>query len=685
MNKLTIGILTAAIIAALGFAAAAPQGYDKAEAAFKAAYEKEVVDGDLKSAITQYEKLVRGSNRAVAGKALVRVGQCYEKLGDKEARKAYERAIRDFADQPEVLSTAKARLAAIGGGSGAGVSSRQLYSFPGLGPEQRFSLDGRLYVISENGGGISVREVATGRKRLLPKSGNPEFIAISRDGKQVAFCSWGQDPKTNRWICELRIIGVDGSNSRTLPYGTPDMMAGPSDWSPDGKHLLVNRWPGASGFTDMLLINVDSGELKVIGKAPFRRGARFSPDGRYIVFEAAASDGPDGPKADRDIYVMAADGSQETAILSGPSKDQNAVWSPDGSRIFFVSDRSGSSDLWSIRFENGRTAGEPRLVQHGFPGRMIDVTRDGTIYYGVSATMADVYLVGLDPVLGKATNTPQRLTHVGINRTPVWSPDGKTLAYFSKCAPVNSFRDTPEIVLRGQDGKENVIKERFRGSCAMNPLAWLPDGRSLLVRQLQQQHALEIATGETRPVFPGFDARGHAWLAPDGKFIYHAGWDMQGGLYRRDEAGNATLIANTSDFTKGIKSASLSLSPDGSRLAILDSGRVRVLSSQGGPVKDLFQPRPGISTLGPMTRTVWSPDGKFVYFSVPIDDKHTTVRLWRVSAEGGEPSLVLEIPDVAILAPSIHPGGRQIAFSTDQTRSETWELRNVISRVNAEP
>jgi hypothetical protein len=43
----------------------------------------------------------------VAGVALVRMGQCYEKLGDKEARNAYERAIRDFADQPEIVSAAK--------------------------------------------------------------------------------------------------------------------------------------------------------------------------------------------------------------------------------------------------------------------------------------------------------------------------------------------------------------------------------------------------------------------------------------------------------------------------------------------------------------------------------------------------------------------------------------------------
>ena len=111
MNWLTISILC---LAASMWLHAAPQTADKAEVAYKAALEKEVADGDLKSAIAQYERLARGSNRAVAAKALVRMGQCYEKLGSAEARKAYERAIREFAEQKDAASQARARLAARG-------------------------------------------------------------------------------------------------------------------------------------------------------------------------------------------------------------------------------------------------------------------------------------------------------------------------------------------------------------------------------------------------------------------------------------------------------------------------------------------------------------------------------------------------------------------------------------------
>ena len=89
---------------------------DRAEVALQAAIKKETVDGDLKAAIEQYGEIARGGNRAAAAKALVRMGRCYEKLGDAESRKAYERVLREFGDQQEAADEARARLAALGCG-----------------------------------------------------------------------------------------------------------------------------------------------------------------------------------------------------------------------------------------------------------------------------------------------------------------------------------------------------------------------------------------------------------------------------------------------------------------------------------------------------------------------------------------------------------------------------------------
>src|SRR5512140_9763 len=90
--------------------AAAPQRNGQADVLFERAVQKETADGDLKGAIEMYRKLAAGANRAVAAKALIRMGQCYEKLGDADARKAYERVVREFADQKDAVAEARRRL-----------------------------------------------------------------------------------------------------------------------------------------------------------------------------------------------------------------------------------------------------------------------------------------------------------------------------------------------------------------------------------------------------------------------------------------------------------------------------------------------------------------------------------------------------------------------------------------------
>src|SRR5437762_526505 len=82
---------------------AAPQKNDGPERWLQTAMQAETVDGDLKSAIEQYKKIIgkAGAGREVVAKALVRLGMCYERQGNAEARKQYERAVREFSDQPD--------------------------------------------------------------------------------------------------------------------------------------------------------------------------------------------------------------------------------------------------------------------------------------------------------------------------------------------------------------------------------------------------------------------------------------------------------------------------------------------------------------------------------------------------------------------------------------------------------
>jgi len=99
----------------------AAQKSQSADVLLGAALHQEEVEGNLEAAIEMYKKLLAEfpGNRPLAAKAQLHLGLCYEKLGEaqaKEARAAYERVVREFADQAEIVAQARVRLAALAGG-----------------------------------------------------------------------------------------------------------------------------------------------------------------------------------------------------------------------------------------------------------------------------------------------------------------------------------------------------------------------------------------------------------------------------------------------------------------------------------------------------------------------------------------------------------------------------------------
>ena len=107
------GLAIVAVVLAVSLHAA--QQIDPAEIQLQAAVNKATVEGDLKGAILDFQRILNtaGVSRAVAARALFHLGQCHEKLGTVEARKSYERVVKDFADQGEVVRQARERLATL--------------------------------------------------------------------------------------------------------------------------------------------------------------------------------------------------------------------------------------------------------------------------------------------------------------------------------------------------------------------------------------------------------------------------------------------------------------------------------------------------------------------------------------------------------------------------------------------
>jgi len=90
-------------------------GHSGSEVQFQRAVQLETIEGNLNAAIDLYKQVIKnnGKNRALAARALLRLGGCYERQGNAEASKAYEVLLRDYADQADLAVEARTRLSAL--------------------------------------------------------------------------------------------------------------------------------------------------------------------------------------------------------------------------------------------------------------------------------------------------------------------------------------------------------------------------------------------------------------------------------------------------------------------------------------------------------------------------------------------------------------------------------------------
>lgn len=414
------------------------------EVALRAAMETETVKGDLRAAIEQYKQIAAGRDRALAAKALLRMAECYQKLGDSEARAVYERVIREYADQSEAVTLARARL-----GATAPVSTtkgdRAVWTGPYVDLFGQVSPDGRFITFTDwfRSNNLMVRDVALGTHVALTNNssfvdnpsaayqGEAQWSAISKDGKRVAY-GWFDNTADGRQIRITTLDAVGTPKYRQLLAFKADEVrfCGAYDWSPDGKWIamVIAR---ADGTTQIGLAAVADGTLRVMKTTGWQGPERvfFSPDGRYLAYDLPATDTSDT----REVFVLATDGSREIPVVVHPAEDRLMGWSPDGALILFSSDRTGSTGLWGQPFANERVQGSPELLRPdiGASSVSLGLTRSGALYLYRRGGNRDLRIAPIDLTTGRLSAPPRQFGQGFLLApvTPDWSPDGQQLVY----------------------------------------------------------------------------------------------------------------------------------------------------------------------------------------------------------------------------------------------------------------
>ena len=678
-------ILTA--VAALALAAA--QQPNPAQVLLEAAKKKEVVDGDLKAAIKQYGDIAARygkSDRAVAATALVRVAECHAKLGDSESRKIYERVVREFADQKEAVATARARLAVRirPAGSERDVVVRQIWAGPEVDTWSQPSPDGRFLALTDpRTRVIAVRDLTMGQTRLTRERGNnPVF---SPDGKQIAFNRVSVDlTGTKPPDYSVYIVGVDGSNPRVLIQQRESRNLFPRAWSPDGKRIVVFFGNRGDGTGQIALVSSADGSVTALKTSGWRYPeiGGFSPDGRHLVYSVTKTATEPGG-----IYALATDGSRETALVEGPGENFSPVYTPDGNRVVFLSDRSGTLDLWLIRVAGGRALGPPELLRASVGAiHNLSFVRDGTFFYGQRSLQSDSYVADFDLATLRVTSRPRVISDqfVGTNGGATWSADGKSVAFLRP-----AFGESRRVVIRSAaTGDERALPTESDRNPYDRPLVWFPDNRNLLVPRAANNRLIlfktDTQTGKSDPVV-GIQPNPAAALSPDGKILYYSTRIVDGNILRlirkELESGGEKILFQA--VSPSVAFFGIALSPDGGRVAFQFSpagskSTLMVVPVDGGEPKAVYKRVAEDSVKQASLHHSWTPDGRHI---VLVREVAGAVRLWTIPVEGGEPRL-LEGPfdsDAENLSNiSFLPDGRGITFTATRTRREMWAIRNLL-------
>ena len=688
------------VFIALSVAALSPQN---AQDLFQKALAKERAEGNLEGAIALYKKVVEeAKDESLAAKAQLRIGICYEKLGQKKselAQQAFQKVIDNYPSQTEAVKTAKEKLAVLVKAKSVVEKGEMEFGIRPVWPELKWDIEGApspdgkyLSYVDWDTGDLAYRELATGKTHRLTdiEKGSQEsaYDSIwSPDSTQIAYC-WENDQEN---YYDLRVIGINNKEPRILHrVGYYDSWIGPSDWTPDGKHILVRLLENPFKFG---LVSAADGSLRIIKEINILephnnpKGGKFSPDGKYIVYDSQQN----SKSPNHDIFLLSVDGAINVPIAPHPAHESLVGWSPDGKMIIFKSERTGTIDLWLIAVENGKQTGDPVLLRRNIGAiDPLGITRNGSFYYNIGGGLrSDVYTAAINPKTGEIISLPKKLalTFEGKNSGPVWSPDGKHIVYISKRRPSDR-----RILCIYSVGTGKIREIPYKSQVALP--RWSPDGRFLLVYVLGEGiFKVDVQTEDFSLLL---EQKGQQApnISPDNNSVFYVWFDREKivtHVMARDlKTGEERELYSIPFYTHN-----LVLSRDGQQLALMCSENpyenkkkkhmLKIIPVDSGDVKE----RLSFMQVGGwgLVDVSWSPDGQYIFFtrisSKQNKDGPPNWELWRIPVEGGDAEnlglMMKKMPTI-----SIHPDGQQIVMSSYTMGAapspEVWVMENFLPK-----
>jgi Tol biopolymer transport system component len=541
-------------------------------------------------------------------------------------------------------------------------TATQVTADDGLEIDPALSPDGKLLAYASGPATsmrIFIRPVSGGRTVTLSETGGgfqyrPKW---SPDGSQILFLT-----RDGAYV----VSALGGASTRVAAGAL-----GAAAWSPDGTRVLVAREGALS------IVSLDGSSDRVIATGGFELHSCDWSRNNWIACasgnaRAVNPGGGFGNVAPSAIVVVSAQGGALTTVADRTSSHLSPAWSPDGARLYFVSNRDGPRDIYQLDAPTGGSIRSPRRVTTGLGLQYMSLaSKSERLAYVAYAARANIWSLPVPTGSAVDASRAQPLTRgnqivesMRVSRDGKWVVFDSTLHLNAEIFRVPISGGPPERLTN--DPADDFAGDLSPDGQELAYHSWRAGSRDVYIKSLSGGNLQTVTATPAQESYP-------MW-SPDGTAIAFTSQRAQGAftlgplqLVRR-KADAMWTAPETLAIDVGVRSTWL---PDGSALVGARDGGIAIIPIDKTPARIVYSP--ALGSTDPAARGVAvSDDGRTVYFK--SIDPEGLATIWAVPTAGGRPQLLVRFTDPS--RPSIRvdfaAGAGRLFFTLEDRQADIW-------------
>jgi eukaryotic-like serine/threonine-protein kinase len=371
--------------------------------------------------------------------------------------------------------------------------------------------------------------------------------------------------------------------------------------------------------------------LRLSDSSSMEESPAFSPDGKSVAFVSDST-------GSRQIWIRLLAGGPALQITHGPGDHREPRWSQDSAAIIYYTPPP-EGDTQGTLWEVAALGGVPRRLVSSMSGA--DVSHDGKRLAFFRLNNKQIELVSSDPDGSNVRLAAQVPTTFGY-RQPRWSPDDRSIGYLHSA---ERYNDDIYIVASEGGSPRKVTNE----GTPMSGFAWLPDGSRLVYSSAHGSTLMYLPTlhlwvipaagGDPRQLTFGDSGDENPDVDRNGRILIsrrHMRYDIWKFPVGKDPAENVRQGVRITHQTGQVQTPTLD--PKDNEMAYLSDngghGNLWVQQLVTGETRQITYEKDGDTVMGV---PIWSPDGSSITFaSNEISPRGRMVRYWLVRPDGSD-------------------------------------------------